>query len=142
MPRSNLSKMSIAQLQSEISLRKRRLNTLHRRRARLTDQLHDVEARILEEGGAMAGLAGRKRPHNDQNLADALASLLSNRTLSVTEASEQVQSAGYRTTSPNFRTIVNQTLLKDPRFDRVSRGRYTAKGVGSKPKKRNTRRGR
>lgn len=89
----------------------------------------------------MGALTGRKRPRNEQNLADALADLLSNKTLSVTEASEQVQSAGYRTTSPNFRTIVNQTLLKDPRFKRVGRGRYTSKGAasGSRSKKRTRR---
>ena len=79
----------------------------------------------------MGALTGRKRPRNEQNLADALADLLAKQTLSVTEASEQVQTAGYRTTSPNFRTIVNQTLLKDPRFKRVGRGRYTSKGGGA-----------
>ncbi len=36
---------------------------------------------------------------------------------------------GYMTTSPSFRTIVNQTLINHPkRFKRVSRGVYTAKG--------------
>lgn len=131
-----LSNLPIAELRGEIRRRERHLDALHRRRERLANQLREVEEAILEEGGAMGALAGRKRPRNEQNLADALASLLSNRTLSVTEAAEQVQSAGYRTTSPNFRTIVNQTLLKDPRFKRVGRGRYTAKGVSVRRSKR------
>ena len=44
-------------------------------------------------------------------------------------ASEEVQRGGYMTTSPSFRTIVNQTLINHPkRFKRRSRGVYTAKG--------------
>ena len=47
--------------------------------------------------------------------------------MSVTEMAEAVQAAGYHTESENFRTIVNQTLIKNPdAFRRVSRGRYTA----------------
>jgi hypothetical protein len=38
-----------------------------------------------------------------------------------------VLASGYVTTSPNFRTIVNQTFIKNrSRFKKVSRGRYTA----------------
>jgi hypothetical protein len=146
MARGKFNNVSITELQSEIKRRQRHLDALHRRREKLATQLREIEEQILEEGGAMGALTGRKRPRNEQNLADALASLLANKTLSVTEAAEQVQSAGYRTTSPNFRTIVNQTLLKDPRFKRVGRGRYTSKGSGgaggskSTRKKKRTRR--
>lgn len=145
MPKGKLSNISISELHTEIRRRQRHLDALHRKREKLATQLREVEEQILEEGGAMGALTGRKRPRNEQNLADALADLLSNQTLSVTEAAEQVQSAGYRTTSPNFRTIVNQTLLKDTRFKRVGRGRYTSKGGGgatgtrSKAKKRTRR---
>lgn len=131
MPPSKLSGLSIGQLQHEVRRRERRLHSLHKKRESLAEQIQEIESQILTEGGDLAGLTGRTRPRNEQKLAEALASLLANKTLSVTEAAEQVQSAGYRTTSPNFRTIVNQTLLKDPRFKRVSRGRYTAKGARS-----------
>lgn len=140
MPRGKLSNISISELHTEIRRRQRHLDALHRKREKLSSQLREVEQEILQEGGAMGALTGRKRPRNEQNLADALADLLSNKTLSVTEASEQVQSAGYRTTSPNFRTIVNQTLLKDPRFKRVGRGRYTSKGGASAGKTRGKKR--
>lgn len=140
MPRPSLSGVPIRDLQSEVGRRERHLDALHRRRAKLTAQLEEIEAQILAEGGAMAGLAGRKRPRNEQSLADALAVLLSNKTLSVTEAAEQVQSAGYRTTSPNFRTIVNQTLLNDSMFKRVGRGRYTSRGAGSRGRTKRRRR--
>ncbi len=71
--------------------------------------------------------AGRKRPKNEQNLSDALVEVLKNKTMGVSEVAEAVQAAGYQTSSANFRTIVNQTLLKDPRIKKVSRGQYTAK---------------
>ena len=69
---------------------------------------------------------GRKRPKNSMNLAEAMAKMLKGKTMGVNEAATNVQKAGYKTNSPNFRTIVNQTLIKDPRFKKVARGQYTA----------------
>lgn len=127
MARAKLSTASTLDLQREIIRRRRGVATLERKREKLVAQLQEVEALIREHGGSVGIEPGRKRPRNTQNLADALATLLAKQTLSVTEAAEKVQEAGYRTTSPNFRTIVNQTFLKDKRFKRVSRGRYTTK---------------
>lgn len=148
----DLQSRSTEELKSEIRKRERQLNSLLKRRDKLTQQLEEVNAEILEMGGAAGVLpdAGRKRHKNDANLADALAKLLAKKTMSVTKAAEQVQEAGYKTTSPNFRTIVNQTLLRDKRFKRVSRGQYTAdasakpagRSTKKKTKKRNTRRAR
>ena len=140
-----LSDMSITELQSEIRKRQRNLRSLERKRDRLVEQLRQVEADIREAGGLVAAVSGggRVRPRNDQNLADSLADLLKDQTLSVTTAAEEVQRAGYKTTSPNFRTIVNQTLLKDARFKRVGRGQYTSStsaSSSSKPKKKRSRR--
>jgi hypothetical protein len=61
------------------------------------------------------------------NLIEALGKVLDGKTMSVTEVSEAVQKAGYKTTSPSFRTIVNQTLINSGKFKRVERGKYTAK---------------
>ncbi len=70
----------------------------------------------------------RKRHRNDTNLVEALRSVLSGTTMGVSEVAEAVQVAGYKTTSPNFRTIVNQTLIKHTDvFTKKSRGQYTAK---------------
>lgn len=146
MASNRLAGVSMSDLQSEIRRRERKLSTLKRKRDRLASQLRDIDEEIIREGGAisaMGGTSARKRPRNDQNLADALASLLSKKTLSVTAAAAEVQQAGYRTTSPNFRTIVNQTLLKDKRFKRVGRGLYTSGPVRggkktSKSKKKKT----
>ncbi len=137
-----LGEMSIDELQSEIRKRERRRKSLERKRERLQSQIIEVERELAEAGGPLTG--GRKRPRNDQNLGDALADLLATQTLNVTSIAEEVQKAGYRTTSPNFRTIVNQTLIKDPRFTRVGRGLYTVGGPsnggggGRKPSKKRT----
>ena len=71
--------------------------------------------------------AGR-RPRNAGSLVESLKKLLTGKTMSVTEMADAVQKAGYKTSSPNFRTIVNQTLISNKRdFKRVARGQYTAK---------------
>ena len=152
MAATDLQSRSIEELKSEIRKRERQLGTLLKKRATLVAPLEEINAEILEMGGVAGVLpdAGRKRHRNDANLADALANLLAKKTMSVTEAAEKVQEAGYKTTSPNFRTIVNQTLLRDKRFKRIGRGQYTsdpsakAASTGSKKrtKKRNTRRAR
>ncbi len=142
MARTKLSRASITELQGEIRRRERRLASLERKRDRLATQLTEVEGEIRELGGQLAAEGGGRRPRNTKNLADALADLLSNQTLSVTQAAEDVQKAGYRTTSPNFRTIVNQTLLKDKRFRRVGRGQYTSQGASGGGKKASSKKGR
>jgi hypothetical protein len=70
----------------------------------------------------------RSRPRNAGSLVEALKKLLTGKTMSVTEMAAAVQKAGYKTSSPNFRTIVNQTLINNKKdFKRVARGQYTAK---------------
>jgi hypothetical protein len=81
-------------------------------------------------GGAAGKLSGtrRGRGSNKQSLVSALHSALGGRTLSVAEMADAVQKSGYKTTSPNFRTIVNAALITNPdKFKRVARGQYTAK---------------
>lgn len=69
----------------------------------------------------------RRRPRNKLTLVQALQKTLKNKTMSVTEISGAVQRGGYKTTSRTFRTIVNQTLIKNPRvFKKIARGQYTA----------------
>jgi hypothetical protein len=69
-----------------------------------------------------------RRPRNTGSLVESLKKLLKGRTMTVTEMADAVQKAGYKTSSPNFRTIVNQTLINNKKdFKRVARGQYTAK---------------
>jgi len=127
----SLGNLSMDALQKELEIRERQtqsqIHRLQKKRNAIREQLADLEAQIIELGGKLSGIGGRKRPKNSMNLADALVKVLKTATMSVTEVSEAVQHAGYKTTSPNFRTIVNQTLIKDKRFKRVSRGQYTAR---------------
>ncbi|MFG0327165.1 MAG: hypothetical protein ACF8SC_07890 [Phycisphaerales bacterium JB037] len=127
-----LEAMATADLRAELRRRESTLRKLENRREKLASQLAEVEGEIRSMGGtADIGVTARgqvrRRPRNEANLADSLVELLTGKTMSVTDAAEKVVEAGYRTTAANFRTIVNQTLLRDDRFKKVSRGQYTAK---------------
>ncbi|MEO1535134.1 MAG: hypothetical protein AAFS11_06190, partial [Planctomycetota bacterium] len=127
---SGLESMSSAALQAELARRQRQASSLLKKRDRLREQLAQIESEIAEMGAtAVVGVEpGRKRARNSESLVEAMQRVLAGTELTVTELSEAVQAAGYVTTSPNFRTIVNQTLIKYPKtFKRVARGLYTAK---------------
>jgi hypothetical protein len=131
--RSMLSSLSVSEILRELNKRKRGVASLQRKRAKLTAKLEALDARIAELGGSVSGGpmkmragGGRKRPKNDSNLVDALRGVLKGKTMGVSEAADAVQKAGYATSSPNFRTIVNQALIASGKFKRVSRGQYTA----------------
>lgn len=129
---AKLDDLPIAELQAEIRRRQKGVSSLQKRRDKLAAQLAELDAQLMALGTnpdgmhGIMGVPGRRRPRNDSSLADALVDLLKDQTLSVTEAAIEVQKAGYRTTSPNFRTIVNQTLLREDRIKRVGRGLYTS----------------
>ena len=139
-----VKQLSYDDLEAELKRREKTVRQLQRKRERLVAQLAEVEQEIAAIGGTKARQhAGVRRPSNEKNLVDAMADTLKGKVLSVTELAEAVQQDGYKTTSPNFRTIVNQALLKDDRFKRVSRGKYTVKNTGTRKKtskKRTTRR--
>lgn len=140
-----LSTMTLDDLQREIERRQRAGSDLLMKRERLARELAEVEAQLamigLAHAAPMRKRAGRppkgaaprrggggRRPRNEMNLVEALHQALQGKTLSVSEAADAVQAAGYKTSSPNFRTIVNQALItKKDRFRKVERGRYTAK---------------
>ncbi len=127
-----LTGASTVELRAELARRSRELKRLETRRAKLITQLEEVETEIASYGGPAAGgltASGRprKRPKNTMTLEEALARVLKGRTMSVTEVSEAVQEAGYRTSSSTFRTIVNQTLIKSKKFKKVGHGKYTAR---------------
>lgn len=135
MPRkSALAGFSLADFNRELVRRHRTVAKLERRRESLLKKMAALDAQIEANGGSVngrgyAGGGGRKRPKNAVQLVDALKAALSGKTMSVTDAAEAVQKAGYQTTSPNFRTIVNQTLINNMKkggFKRVGRGEYTA----------------
>ena len=125
-----LSGMSIHEIHRELARRERFVASLERKRAALLQKIEDIDAQIAANGGpsrrGRGGGTGRTRSRNEMNLVDALAATLQGKTMSVTDAAEAVQKAGYQTTSPNFRTMVNAALLNKKRFKRVQRGQYTS----------------
>ena len=131
--RAGLSGVSTTELARELRRRERQLDKLTAKRDALLAQAHEIDAEIDSLGALIGGSARsaggvRRRPRNEQTLTEALSGVLSGVTMSVTDAAEAVQAAGYRTSAENFRTIVNQTLLReDGVFKKVSRGQYTAK---------------
>ena len=148
MAKRSAAKLSTAELQAELRRRERELDSLMNKRDKLLAQLEEIEATIEDYGDLETGSGGAtttrrkrskkkrsgrrragagKRHRNKEKLTDALVKVLKGKTMSVTEVADAVQKAGYKTTSPNFRTIVNQALLKDKRVKRVGHGKYTAK---------------
>ncbi len=151
---SNLSKLSINDLQSELLRRQRAAGSLVQKRDALLQKLSALEADIAAAGiatsdgprkrgrppgsdaasasAAPAKSGGRKgrrrRAVNDETLPQALAKVIAGKTMSVTEAAEAVKASGYKTYSSNFRVQVNIALTKNPKlFKRVERGMYTTK---------------
>lgn len=126
---AGLAAVSTAELAKEMSRRQREMSRLQRKRERLASQLQMLDAELQAVGALSAMSAGggtRVRPKNESSLADALVKVLKNKTMGVSEAAEAVRAAGYQSNSANFRTVVNQTLIKDDRFENVSRGKYRA----------------
>ena len=125
---SQIASMSLIEIKGELTRRERSVGALARRHERLLAKIRAVEQQIAELGGGIStgSVSGRSRPRNKMKLVDALAQVLKGKTMSVGDAMEAVQKAGYQTTSPSFRVIVNQSLLSSGRFKRVERGMYTA----------------
>ncbi|HRP63754.1 MAG TPA: hypothetical protein PK400_10705 [Phycisphaerales bacterium] len=141
-----LKTASLDDLQKEIS---KRLEDLAARRDELAAEIAQIDDLIARGGvgalvrrgpgrprriGGPAMAAGKTRGRrgprakNKTNLVEALRGVLTGTTMSVTEVSQAVQTAGYKTKSDNFRTIVNQALINNPSvFKKVARGQYTAK---------------
>jgi hypothetical protein len=140
MAKRSLSNVSTGELQSELRRRVKERDKLLKKRDKLIDQIEAIDQELDQmgielievgaggaRGGARRGGTG-KRPRNEMSLVDSLHSVLKGKQMGVSELADAVQSAGYKTTSPNFRTIVNQALISNTdRFKRVERGLYTTK---------------
>jgi len=65
---------------------------------------------------------------NAQSLVSMLEAVLKGKaSMSVGEILHAIQARGYRCNSANFCGIVNQTLIKEPRFTSIERGMYRLK---------------
>jgi hypothetical protein len=132
----SLEKLPTDELEKELRRRERAAHRLVAKRERLLSQIAEIDAELAdfgyEAGGAPSGTngrrGGRKRPKNEMSLVEALEKALKGKTMGVSEAADAAQNLGYRSSSANFRNIVNQTLLKHTDvFKKVGRGQYTLK---------------
>lgn len=110
--------LNIAQLEQILTERRSSLIRLEKQRKKLLHDLDVVDreiARIGGNGAAGPRLATGARARNDKSLPEALAEVLTEagRPMKIAEIADAVQAAGYRSTSDNFRAIVNQTLIKE-----------------------------
>jgi len=125
---SGLGAVSFEELQAEMARRSKVVGRLERRRAKLHAELAEVDAELSSFGALSASGGIRRRPRNEMNLVETLQKILKNKTMSVTDAAQAARDSGYMTTAANFRTIVNQALIRETKtFKKVSRGQYTAK---------------
>ncbi len=125
---SSVAGASMHELQAELRVRERSITRLQSRRSKLYEQISTIDAELSQLGVLSSSGSVLRRPKNDMNLVDSIAKMLDGKTMSVTEISEQVIKAGYKTTAANFRTIVNQALIREKKvFKKISRGQYTAK---------------
>ncbi len=156
MAKAKLSRVSTVDLRKELDRRQSQVGAMMARRTKLAAELAALDAELDAFGEtasvaapaargpgrprgrtAKRGRPGRKprkanrgavtRAENSMTLTESLQKVLRNKTMGVTEVSVAVQKAGYKTNAENFRTIVNQTLIKNPRiFKKISRGQYTS----------------
>jgi hypothetical protein len=131
MPRPKaIDSMSVAQLMALMNAKKQRLATLERTRKQMVSKLAKIDAEIaaLSGGKGVAGMTPSGRPRNTKSLPDLMIEVLgAGKPLKVGEILDAVIKKGYRSNSRNFRSLINQTLIKDKRFTAVSRGTYTLK---------------
>jgi hypothetical protein len=126
-------------IRQELERRQQNLRVLQSRRDRLASELErlDEEIRSLSTPpDQQAGVDGapqgrpvastrRARARNDVSLSEAIARAVEVRaTISPSEAAELVLANGYRSTAANFKMVVANTLARDKRFRRISRGQY------------------
>ena len=135
MPRSKLSTMSIADLRQEIGRRQKLLPKLIAQRDALSREITELQSlatpvarKAAKPEAAPKRTRRRQRAKNKVGLADALAGFLKGKAkVTIGEAMEGVLAAGYKTKSSDFRSVVNNMLLTDKRFKKVSRGEFRLK---------------
>lgn len=118
--------VSYLDLTREMNRRQAAAKNLLAKRARLARKLEALDMQLAEKG--LGPRTGQPRAKNSMSLVEALAKLLKGKEMGIPEIMAQLPGVGYRSPSPNLRTMVNVALLKKAHFKRTGRGVYTAKG--------------
>jgi hypothetical protein len=113
--------------------RRSAIGKYERERNKLMRKVDALDSKIRELGGngrsGRGGGGGGGRARNAKSLTEVLVEVLgrSSEPMKVGDIADKVEATGYRSSSANFRGIVNQTLIKDKRFTSASRGLYHLK---------------
>lgn len=131
MAKSKLASVSLSELKAEVQ---RRLAAIDK----LVKQREELERLLKEMNGPTGSTAARPkaakgkskgRTRGANSLAAVLASVMAGKKggVRVAEATALAVKAGYKSVSGNLAGIVSQTLAKDSRFKKLSRGIFTVK---------------
>jgi len=145
MPRTKESVLSVSDLEKMLKSTTREIADLERRRAPHAKALAQLDARLAALRGTKAKAPVAKaapkskkvrkvtRPRQAKSLKVAIVDVLagSPEAMGPSEIAAAVQKAGYKTTSKNFLTIVNNTLGQDKRIVRKAKGQYVVRGKGA-----------
>jgi hypothetical protein len=129
---SSTGVMTIAQLENALNNRRAQLNQLMKERNRAQQKLDTIErqiSRLAGRGMSNGGGGGGGRVRNPASLVATMENILkgASKPMPVGDIAEAVLKTGYKTTSANFRGIVNQTLIKEKQFSSAGRGLYQLK---------------
>jgi hypothetical protein len=129
---SSTAAMTIAQLQNVLNSRRAQLNQLMKERDRAQQRLQTIErqiARVAGRGMGNGSGGGGGRVRNAASLVQTMENILkgSSKPMPVGDITQAVLKTGYKTNSANFRSIVNQTLIKEKQFSSAGRGLYQLK---------------
>lgn len=130
MPRpSSGTNLSLAALQSIMESRRVELHRLRKQRTEAQRRLDAIDRLIGKIEGGGGGRFGGGRARNARSLNETMEDVLRSKgkPMSVGDIVDAVRATGYRSSSDNFRGIVNQTLIKDDRFIAADRGVYQLK---------------
>jgi hypothetical protein len=140
---TDLSGLSTDEIVAELRRREGRLSRLQQKRRRLMAELSELEREIrsVEDSPPVVRAPARgraapvrhalARPRNSLSLADAIAAEVEpDETVGPSDVARRVLRNGYQTTAKNFTLLVNGTLRKDTRFERVGRGVYQRLPIG------------
>ncbi len=115
------TELTVAQLEQLLNSRKSQLDTLLRKRAKLTNELEEIDKKIDEMDGGTAGRRRRNlnpRPRNPKSLHAVVLELLTRnkKGLTLAELAEKVLATGYKTHSTNFPNVLYQCLYNSDNF--------------------------
>jgi hypothetical protein len=136
MPRAKLAKVSVEDLKKEIIRRQRALPKLIAKRDALNRRIAELEGLgaakppVARRGRKPGRKPGRRavRAARPGSLASALVEALKVKgKLSVAQAAEAAEAAGYKSKSKAFQKVVGIALSQGTQFKRVRRGVYALK---------------